>query len=89
MHVVNHLTGAEARGERRNVLVESARIARGDIVAIDKLKVAAIDALVLPGGYGAAKTLCDFATRGPACRVHPDVESLLRADGQSSSPRPI
>jgi enhancing lycopene biosynthesis protein 2 len=78
-HVVNHLTGAEAKGERRNVLAESARIARGDIVAVGKLKVAAIDALVLPGGYGAAKNLCDFAGRGQQCSVHPGVETLVRA----------
>jgi len=77
--VVNHLTGAASKGERRNVLVESARIARGDIVAVDRLKVAAIDALVVPGGYGAAKNLCDFASKGPQCAVHPGVESLLRA----------
>lgn len=86
LHVVNHLTGAEVRGERRNVLVESARIARGDIVAVDKLKVAAIDALVLPGGYGAAKNLCDFATKGPACSVHPGVESLLRSVHAAGKP---
>ncbi|HZM00409.1 MAG TPA: isoprenoid biosynthesis glyoxalase ElbB [Planctomycetota bacterium] len=86
MHVVNHLTGAEAKGERRNVLVESARIARGDIVAVDKLKVSAIDALVLPGGYGAAKNLCDFATKGAQCAVHPAVEGLVRAVHAAGKP---
>ena len=85
-HVVNHLTGAEAKGERRNVLVESARIARGDIVAVDKLRVAAIDALVLPGGYGAAKNLCDFASRGQQCSVHPGVENLVRAVHAAGKP---
>jgi enhancing lycopene biosynthesis protein 2 len=68
------------------VLVESARIARGDIVALDKLKVSAIDALVLPGGYGAAKNLCDFATQGPQCSVHPAVETLLRAVHAAGKP---
>jgi len=77
--VINHLTGAASKGERRNVLVESARIARGDIMAVDRLKVTAIDALVLPGGYGAAKNLCDFASKGPQCTVHPGVEALVRA----------
>ena len=86
LHVVNHLTGAEARGERRNVLAESARIARGDIVAVDKLRVAAIDALVLPGGYGAAKNLCDFATKGAQCAVHPAVEGLVRAVHAAGKP---
>jgi enhancing lycopene biosynthesis protein 2 len=86
MHVVNHLTGAEVRGEARNVLIESARIARGDIVAVDKLKIAAIDALVLPGGYGAAKNLCDFATKGPQCAVHPAVEALVQAVHAAGKP---
>ncbi len=78
MHVVNHLTGKVAAGERRNVLVESARIARGEIVAADKVGARDLDALVLPGGYGAAKNLCTFATEGPRCTVHPAVEALVR-----------
>jgi enhancing lycopene biosynthesis protein 2 len=77
--VVDHLTGKEVPGETRNVLRESARIARGDIVPVEQLKAADIDALVLPGGYGAAKNLCDFATQGAACSVHPGVEALVRA----------
>jgi enhancing lycopene biosynthesis protein 2 len=76
--VINHLTGAAAKGERRNVLVESARIARGDIVAADKLHAGDLDALVLPGGYGVAKNLCDFAVRGAQCAVHPAIETLVR-----------
>jgi enhancing lycopene biosynthesis protein 2 len=86
MHVVDHLSGKEAAGETRNVLRESARIARGDIVPVGKLKVAELDALVLPGGYGAAKNLCDFATRGGDCTVHPAVESLVRAVHAAGKP---
>jgi len=86
MHVVNHLTGDESRGERRNVLAESARIARGDIVAAEKLKVSAIDALVLPGGFGAAKNLCDFATKGAQCTALPSVEVLVRAVHAAGKP---
>ncbi|MHC5210897.1 MAG: isoprenoid biosynthesis glyoxalase ElbB [Planctomycetota bacterium] len=78
MHVVDHLSGQEVAGERRNVLRESARIARGDIVPVDQLDAADVDALVLPGGYGAAKNLCDFATKGGECSVHPAVEELVR-----------
>lgn len=85
-HVVNHLTGAEAKGEHRNVLVESARIARGDIVAVDKLRVAAIDALVLPGGYGAAKNLCTFAKDGANCAVNPDVERVVKGFHKAGKP---
>ena len=58
MHVMNHLTGEEAAGEKRNVLVESARIARGDIKDISTVTADDIDALIFPGGFGAAKNLC-------------------------------
>lgn len=74
--VMNHATGSPG-GEARNVLVESARIARGDIREVKALKASEIDAVILPGGFGAAKNLCDFATAGPDCRVNPDVERLL------------
>lgn len=78
MHVVNHLTGDVAPGEKRNVLVESARIARGKIRDLKDVKAAEIDALVLPGGFGAAKNLCDFAVKGAECEVHPEVTRLIR-----------
>ncbi|PLX83881.1 MAG: isoprenoid biosynthesis protein ElbB [Desulfuromonas sp.] len=79
MHVVNHLTGEPAAGESRNVLVESARIARGDIRDIKDVAAGDIDALILPGGFGAAKNLCDFAVKGADCSVQPDVARLVRA----------
>jgi enhancing lycopene biosynthesis protein 2 len=78
MHVVNHLTGDVAEGERRNVLVEAARIARGNIKDLAKVSAAEIDALALPGGFGAAKNLCDFAVKGPDCEVNPEVVRILR-----------
>lgn len=68
MHVVNHATG-EVAEETRNVLVESARIARGQIQDLATLQVAEFDALVLPGGFGAAKNLSTFATEGADCTV--------------------
>ncbi len=78
MHVINHLTGEPEQGQSRNVLVESARIARGKIRAISELSIDDFDALILPGGFGAAKNLCDFAVKGPQCEVEPDVARLLR-----------
>jgi len=78
MHVVNHLTGDVAEGETRNVLVESARIARGNIGNLADAKAADLDALILPGGFGAAKNLCDFAVKGPDCDVNPEVARLIR-----------
>ncbi len=78
MHVVNHLTGDVAERESRNVLVESARIARGNIGNLADAQAADIDALILPGGFGAAKNLCDFAVKGPDCEVNADVARLIR-----------
>jgi enhancing lycopene biosynthesis protein 2 len=78
MHVVNHLTGEVASGEKRNVLVESARIARGKIRDLQTVKASEIDALILPGGFGAAKNLCNFAVKGTDCTVNPEVARLVR-----------
>lgn len=73
--VVNHAT-QKPDSAWRNVLVESARIARGEIKNIAEVRAADVDALIFPGGFGAAKNLCTFATDGPNCRVNPDVERL-------------
>lgn len=75
--VTDHLTMQEA-GEKRNILVESARIARGNIRDIKDVKAADLDAVVFPGGFGAAKNLCDFAVKGAAASVHPEVARLLK-----------
>jgi enhancing lycopene biosynthesis protein 2 len=75
--VVNHLTG-EAAGETRNALVEGARIARGKIRDIAEVTAADIDALVFPGGFGAAKNLCNFAVKGAGAEVLPEVARLLK-----------
>lgn len=77
MHVVNHLKG-EPTGEKRNVLVESARIARGAIVDIAQVKASDFDALAFPGGFGAAKNLTTFAVDGPDCKINPEVLRLVR-----------
>ncbi len=76
--VVNHLTGEPVDGATRNVLEEAARIARGNISDIAKVKAADLDALILPGGFGAAKNLCDFAFKGTDCEVQPEVARLVR-----------
>jgi enhancing lycopene biosynthesis protein 2 len=74
--VVDHRKG-EAAPEKRNMMTEAARIARGKVRDIREIKASALDAVVLPGGYGAAKNLCDFATAGADCTVNPEVERLL------------
>ncbi|MCK6457022.1 MAG: isoprenoid biosynthesis glyoxalase ElbB [Phycisphaerae bacterium] len=76
VEVIDHVKKQPAGGPARNVLVESARIARGEIADLSTVKASQIDALIFPGGFGAAKNLCDFASKGAACTVHPDVERL-------------
>lgn len=84
-HVINHLTGEEMP-ESRNVLVESARIARGDIKDISEANVEDFDALIVPGGFGAAKNLSDFAFKGTECAVQPDVLALAEAFAEAGKP---
>jgi enhancing lycopene biosynthesis protein 2 len=75
--VVDHVRKGPADGPPRNVLVESARIARGEIVDVKNVRADQIDGLIFPGGFGAAKNLCTFATDGTDCTVNPDVERLV------------
>jgi len=75
--VVDHRSGNPTESVR-NVLEESARIARGKVQDIAKAKANDFDALVLPGGYGAAKNLCDFAAAGAKAKVQPGVQRLVR-----------
>jgi len=86
MHVINHLTGEAAEGESRNVLVESARIARGEIVDLVTVKSNDMDAIIFPGGFGAAKNLCDFAVRGSECDVHPEVFRVVKEMHKAGKP---
>jgi enhancing lycopene biosynthesis protein 2 len=84
-HVVNHLTGAEM-SETRNMMVEAARIARGEIIDIHKLDVSEMDALVIPGGFGSAKNLTTWAFDGPNGEILDSVRNLLIALVQSGKP---
>ena len=89
MHVINHLTGEEMQGEARNVLVEAARIVRGNIVDIATVKADDIDALFFLGGFGAAKNLCNFAVKGENCDVHPEVMRLVKEFAQKQKPQGV
>ena len=84
-HVVNHITGEEMP-ETRNVMVEAARIARGNIKALAEYKAADYDAIIIPGGFGAAKNLCTFAFEGPDCKVNPDVENAVKTTVEAGKP---
>lgn len=85
LHVVNHLTGEEMP-ESRNVLVESARIARGDVKDLREADVEDFDALIVPGGFGAAKNLSNFAIEGAGCTVQPQVLALAEAFAEAGKP---
>ena len=86
MHVINHLTGEAAEGESRNVLVEAARIARGNIKPLTAADAADFDALLVPGGFGAAKNLSNFAVAGAEMAVQPDFLQLGRAFHAAGKP---
>jgi enhancing lycopene biosynthesis protein 2 len=86
MHVVNHLTGEPVAGESRNVLVEAARIARGNIVDIASANADDYEALVVPGGFGAAKNLSSFATEGADMTVQADFLAFAKAIHQANKP---
>jgi len=84
-HVVNHLTGEEM-SENRNVLVESARIARGNIKDLTEFNASDFDAILFPGGFGAAKNLCSLAFDGAECQVNSGVEKALKEMHEASKP---
>jgi enhancing lycopene biosynthesis protein 2 len=76
-HVINHLNGEEMK-EKRNVLVESARLARGKIKALTEFRAEDFDAVIFPGGFGAAKNLSGFAFDGENYQVEPVVERIVK-----------
>jgi len=78
-HVINHLTGNVMDDETRNVLVESARIARGQITDLTEIDSVDLDGLIFPGGFGAAKNLCDYAFKGVECEVIPEVAHVINS----------
>ncbi|MBC8207593.1 MAG: isoprenoid biosynthesis glyoxalase ElbB [Desulfobulbaceae bacterium] len=84
-HVVNHLTGNKM-DESRNVLVESARIARGQIMDLESFQAEAHDGLVIPGGLGAAKNLSSYAFDGPECTVNPATKQAIRTMATAGKP---
>lgn len=84
-HVINHLTG-EVMDEKRNVLVESARIARGKIKALQEFKASDFDGLLFPGGFGAAKNLSNWAFEGPEASVLDEVKTAILSMVEAGKP---
>lgn len=83
--VINHLNG-EVMPESRNVLIEAARITRGEIYPLAQANAAELDALIVPGGFGAAKNLSNFASEGSACRVDGSLQALAQSMHQAGKP---
>jgi len=84
-HVVNHVTG-EVMPETRNILVEAARIARGNIKDIDGFDISEIDGLVMPGGFGAAKNFSKWAFDGAEGEINPQIKDFLLAIIKAKKP---
>lgn len=85
-HVIDHQRGEVSAHETRNVLSEAARIARGPVTDLAQVHARDLDALVLPGGFGAAKNLSDYAFRGREMQVHADVARLVREMHDAKKP---
>jgi enhancing lycopene biosynthesis protein 2 len=86
LHVINHLTGEPVEGESRNVMVEAARIARGNVLDLAGASADDYDALVVPGGFGAAKNLCNFAVAGADMEIQPDFLRVAQAFHHAGKP---
>lgn len=83
--VINHLTG-ETEPQTRNQLVEAARICRGEVLPLSDLDVDEFNALIVPGGFGVAKNLSDFAFVGESYRVQSDVLTIFKAFKAADKP---
>jgi enhancing lycopene biosynthesis protein 2 len=84
-HVINHLTGTEMP-ENRNVLIESARIARGQAKPLNQYKAAEFDGMIIPGGFGAAKNLSTWAFQGPDAEIDSEVKRAIRETVAAEKP---
>ncbi|MDX7997982.1 isoprenoid biosynthesis glyoxalase ElbB [Xenorhabdus sp. Reich] len=84
-HVINHLNGEE-KHETRHIMEESARITRGNIQPLSKADINELDALIIPGGFGAAKNLCNFAFKGSDCEINKELLSIVQGMHQQGKP---
>ena len=84
--VINHVTQETTQGETRNVLEESARLARGDISPLSDLDAENFDAVIVPGGFGVAQNLCDFALKGDSMQVLEPLKEILDAFREDAKP---
>ncbi|MGL5951569.1 MULTISPECIES: isoprenoid biosynthesis glyoxalase ElbB [Providencia] len=83
--VINHINGS-LKTEKRNQMEESARISRGKIAPLSSADANKLDALIIPGGFGVAKNLCNFAVKGSDCEINKELLSLVQAMYQQKKP---
>lgn len=83
---VNHISGEQMTGESRNTLLEAARLVRGEIANITEANANDFDALIVPGGFGAAKNLSNYATAGANCEVQADFLQFAKSMYESKKP---
>lgn len=86
-HTVDHSTGKVKEGEQRMILEEAARISRGNINKLSSIEIDSLDGLIFPGGFGAAKNLCNYAFKGKDCGVDKEVESTILAMHEAAKPQ--
>ena len=86
MHVIDHRTGETVDTAQRSVLQEASRLARGKISSLDTLDMSKFDALVMPGGYGVAKHLCDYAIKGTDCSVDATIDKVIKSAYEQKKP---
>lgn len=84
--VIDHVAGNKVADAKRNIMTEAARIARGNILPIEQFKAEDYDALFFPGGFGVAKNLCDYAFKGEAMEVQPDVTRAILEMHEAKKP---
>ncbi|MDE9435615.1 isoprenoid biosynthesis glyoxalase ElbB [Xenorhabdus bovienii] len=84
-HVINHLNGEEEK-ETRHIMQESARITRGNIQPLSQVDINTLDALIIPGGFGVVKNLCNFAFKGSECEINKYLLSIVRSMHQQGKP---
>lgn len=81
-----HFGEAKTPSETRNTLVESARIARGNVQDLRELNEKDFDAIVFPGGFGAALHLSNWAQAGVKSKLHPEVSRVIKDFHRASKP---
>lgn len=86
-HTIDHSTGKEQENEHRQVLIESARISRGEIKDLSQADSNSLDGLIFPGGFGVAKNLCNFAFAKENCQVNKEVENIIEEMHQAGKPQ--